>query len=389
MQNGNKNMKKIAYIDGLKGLGALMVYLCHFVFAFYYGAYSLDMAHANTASGLEIALGKTPLNLLYNGNFAVELFLVLGGFVLCLGFFGTGDAGKLKSGAKRRYIRLMVPILAVNILVYFLMAMGLYRNSQAAELTNSMDWFYGFNNFSPHFGEMLLESLAGCFLWGSNAYNGVLWTMPYLFLGSLTVYLAAALVGKNPLRYVAYAVMMATALVTNIYFTGIFFGFFVCDVVCTRKRLLSWYQKRPWLSWLCFAVGVYLASYPSIGTDMGGTIYKVMGIPRVVPYHLAGAALILVGVIGNEILQKVFAGNVPVFLGKISYSLYLLHFPVIATFSSIFFLKLQGRLGYHLTVGLDFLLTTLIVLGLSVLSEHYVEPLGKRLANRWKRKTDV
>ena len=122
---------------------------------------------------------------------------------------------------------------------------------------------------------------------------------------------------------------------------------------------------------------------------MGGTIYKVMGIPRVVPYHLAGAALILVGVIGNEILQKVFAGKVPVFLGKISYSLYLLHFPVIATFSSIFFLKLQGRLGYHLTVGLDFLLTTLIVLGLSVLSEHYVEPLGKRLANRWKRKTDV
>ena len=76
MQNGTKNMKKIAYIDGLKGLGALMVYLCHFVFAFYYGAYSLDMAHANTASGLEIALGKTPLNLFYNGNFAVELFLV-------------------------------------------------------------------------------------------------------------------------------------------------------------------------------------------------------------------------------------------------------------------------------------------------------------------------
>lgn len=366
-----------------------MVYLCHFVFSFYYGAYSLDPAHANTASGLEIALGKTPLNLLYNGNFAVELFLVLSGFVLCLGFFRTGDTKKLKSGAKRRYIRLVIPILAVNILVYFLMAAGLYYNSQAAELTKSMDWFYGFNNFKPHFGEMLLESLAGCFLWGSNAYNGVLWTMPYLFLGALTVYLAAALVGKNPLRYVAYAVMMATALVTNIYFTGIFFGFFVCDVVCTRENLISWYKKRPWLSWLCFTAGIYLASYPSIGTDMSGTIYHVLGTPRVVPYHLAGAALILVGVIGNETLQRVFGSRVPAYLGKISYSLYLLHFPVIATFSSFFFLKLQGTLGYHLTVGLDFVLTTFIVLGLSFLSQRYVEPLGTGIWKNRKIKADA
>ncbi len=372
-------MKKITYIDGLKGCGALMVYLCHFVFAFYYAAYSLETEHLRTKAGVEILLGKTPLNLLYNGNFAVELFLVLSGFVLCLGFFRTGEKQRLKAGAKRRYLRLMPPILAVNTAVYILMAAGVYYNSQAAELTGSMDWFYGFNHFEPDFWEMLLESLAGCFLWGSNAYNGVLWTMPYLFLGALVVYLAAALVGKNPFRYIVYAVMIATALVTNIYFTGIFVGFFVCDVVCTRGEWIKWYKKHRWLSWLCFLLGVYLASYPSIGTDMEGTIYAVLGVPRVVPYHLAGAGLILVGAVGNEALQKVFGSGPLRFLGRISYSLYLLHFPVIATFSSWFFLKFWDRLGYHLTVGLDFLLTTLLVLGLSFLSERYVEPLGKGL----------
>lgn len=379
-------MKKLGYIDGLKGLGALTVYLCHFVFAFYYGAYTLNPQHANTASGLELTLGRTPLNLLYNGNFAVELFLVLGGFVLCLGYFKTGDAGRLKDGAKRRYMRLAVPILAVNILVYFLMSAGLYYNSQAAELTGSMDWFYGFNAFAPDFLEMLLESLVGCFLWGSNAYNGVLWTMPYLFLGALVVYLAAALVGKNPLRYVVYVVMITVALVTNIYFTGVFFGFLLCDIVCTRERWMAWYRERAWFSWIFFAAGIYLASYPSIGTDMGGTIYGILGTPRVVPYHLAGAALILVGVVGNESLQKGLGSAVPVFLGKISYSLYLIHFPVIATFSSFFFVKLQGRLGYHVTVGLDFLLTTLLVLALSSLSQRYVEPLGRGLWNRNSQK---
>lgn len=378
-------MKKLHYIDGLRGIGALMVYLCHFVFAFYYGAYSLQPEHTHTASGLEIALGKSPLNLCYNGNFAVELFLVLSGFVLCLGYFQTGERARLKRGAARRYLRLMPPILAVNLLVYGLMRAGAYHNSQAAPLTLSMDWFYGFNHFPPNLGEALLESLAGCFLWGSNAYNGVLWTMPYLFLGALTVYLAAALVGKNPLRYVVYVGMLFTALVTNIYFTGIFFGFFVCDLVCTKEKLLAWYQKRPWLSWPCFGLGLYLASYPSIGTDMEGTIYAVLGVPRVVPYHLAGAALILLGVVGNLSLQRVFGCRALQFLGKISYSLYLVHFPVIATFSSWLFLRLQGRLGYHGTVGLDFILTTLLVIGLSLLCQRYVEPLGTRLAGRWEK----
>ncbi|MCI8851939.1 MAG: acyltransferase [Lachnospiraceae bacterium] len=378
-------MKKLHYIDGLRGIGALMVYLCHFVFAFYYGAYSLQPEHVHTASGLEILIGKSPLNLFYNGNFAVELFLVLSGFVLCLGYFSTGDRNRLRKGAAGRYFRLMPPVLLVNLLVWGLMRLGAYQNSLAAEAALSMDWFYGFNHFPPDLGEALVESLAGCFLWGSNAYNGVLWTMPYLFLGAWVVYLAAALVGENPLRYVAYVVMMATALVTNIYFTGVFFGFFVCDLVCTRTKWLSWYRKRQWLSWLFFLSGVYLASYPSIGTDMGGTIYAVLGVPRVVPYHLAGAGLILLGAVGNSFWQRVLGFKPLRFLGKISYSLYLIHFPVIATFSSWFFLKLQGKLGYHWTVGLDFILTTLLVLALSAAGQRYVEPLGNQMAQGLQR----
>ena len=372
-------MKKLRYIDGLRGMGAGMVYLCHFVFAFYYGAYSLQPEHTHTASQLEITLGKTPLNLLYNGNFAVELFLVLSGFVLCLGYFSTRDKGRLRDGAIRRYFRLVVPILAVNVLVYLLMAGGAYQNSQAAALTLSMDWFYGFNHFEPSVGEMLLESLAGCFLWGSNAYNGVLWTMPYLFLGALFIYLAAALVGEHSLRYVVYGGMMLVALVTRIYFTGMFFGFLVCDLVCTQEKLMDWYGRRPWLSWFFMLVGLYLASYPSIGRDMEGTIYGILGVPRVVPYHLAGAGLILVGAVGNGFWQRIFGSRPLVFLGKISYSLYLVHFPVIATFSSWFFLKLEKDLGYHGTVALDFILTTGLVILLSVLSERYLEPWGKKL----------
>ena len=49
---------------------------------------------------------------------------------------------------------------------------------------------------------------------------------------------------------------------------------------------------------------------------------------------------------------------------------------MIATFSCWFFLGLHERLGYHLTVGLDFLCTTALVLGIAYLSRRYVEPVS-------------
>ena len=154
-------MKKLDYIDGLKGIGALMVFFCHFVFAFYYAAYSLTEDAVNTASGIEIAIGRTPLNLLYSGNAAVCLFLVFSGFVLCLSYFRTRDKKRLKAAAWKRYFRLMPMILMVNMAIFILMSLGLYRNDEAAILTKSTVWFAGFNQFQPNALQMLGESLGG------------------------------------------------------------------------------------------------------------------------------------------------------------------------------------------------------------------------------------
>lgn len=369
-------MKKLDYIDGLKGIGALMVFFCHFVFAFYYAAYSLTEDAVNTASGIEIAIGKTPLNLIYSGNSAVCLFLVFSGFVLCLSYFGTGDKQRLKTSAWKRYFRLMPMILISNTLIFALMSLGLYRNEEVAVLTKSTVWFAGFNQFQPDFLQMLGESLAGCFLFGTNNYNGVLWTIPYLFSGALVVYLAAYLVGDNPFRYVVYAVMLLVSLKTDVYFAGIFLGFAASDFFCARKKGMELWQRFWLLPLGSFVLGVYLLSYPSIGSAMGGTIYGVLPPAFTTLYHLAGAALTLAGVLGLPGLKRFFGARPFRFLGKVSYSLYLLHFPVIATFSCWLFLSLYGKMSYGLLVGLDFICTLGLVLVFSALSERYLEPVS-------------
>lgn len=372
-------MKKLEYINGLKGVGALMVYLCHFVYAFYYGAYSLLKEHAHTEAGIENMIGKTPLNFFYNGNGAVCLFLVFSGFVLCLSYYGTGDKNRLKEGALKRYIRLMPLIFAANLFIFLLMSLGLYQNGEAAVFTKSEAWLQGFNQFTPNFLGMLYESLVGCFVWGSNDYNGVLWTIPYLFWGALIIYFAAFLVGENRLRYVAYGVMLLVSVKTDIYFTAIFLGFVLCDFFCTQEKWIRLYRQVPFVPFLVFLAGFYLCSYPSIGIDMSGTLYGILPSAYTVIYHVVGAFFLTAGVLGSNGLQKFFSWKPCLFLGKISFSLYLFHFPVIAVFSCGFFLGFSERLGYHVTVGIDFLLTTVLVLIVSLLSQRYLEPVGKRL----------
>ena len=211
--------KQLDYINGLKGIGAGIVYLCHFVFAFYYGMYSLEAADCHLPGNLDILIGQSPLNTLFSGNFAVRLFLVMSGYVLCLGYFKTRDKKRLVTSACKRYIRLLPPILVSNVLICLLMLLGAFRNVAVSELTGS-PWLAGFNRCEPNFLSAILEAVFGCFFWGTNQFNGVLWTIPFLFLGALLVYAVAWLMGDKKWRYIVYAVIGAAVLMTD--YAGIF-----------------------------------------------------------------------------------------------------------------------------------------------------------------------
>lgn len=377
---------QLDYINGLKGIGAGIVYLCHFVFAFYYGMYSLEAADCHFAGNLEIIIGQSPFNILFSGNFAVRLFLVMSGYVLCLGYFRTRDRKRLITSAAKRYIRLLPPILVSNVLICLLMLFDAFKNVQVSELTGSA-WLAGFNRCEPGILDAVWEAVFGCFFFGSNQYNGVLWTIPFLFLGALLVYGCAWLFGEKKWRYFVYAVLGIGLLLTD--YAGVFYGFVLCDIMHTQPKLVDWIKKRKALLWIIFLLGFYLSSYPSAGIHLEGTIYGILGVPRVVLFHLAGALLLVFGVLMLKPLQKFFALPVFVKLGELSYSLYLVHFPILATAGCGLFALLYGKLSYHLAVICTFALTTALVVLVSAGFVKYVEPLGKkgeRYVEQWIEK---
>ena len=367
---------KLVYLDGLKGFGCVCVFLTHFVFAFYYGMYHYQPEACHLPDNLDIVIGKSPLNLLFNGNTAVRLFLVISGFVLCRSFFATGDKSRLKKSAAKRYFRLMPTVLVVNVVIWLAMALGFYQNGPAAALTGSEEWFAGFNAFAPSFVEMLKESLYGCFLFGTNKYNGVLWTLQMLFLGAYLDYGCAALLSGKKWRWIVYGVLAVALLRTD--FIGIFLGYVLCDFMYTNWKVKENICSSKVLNWIFFAVGLYFMCYPSAGFGYEGTIWGILPFVFVNYYHLFGVLLFVFSVLNLEPVQQFFSLGVFQYLGRISYSLYLIHFLVIATLGSWFFLMAEPLYGYNLTCFLNLILISAVTGLLSELSVRYVEPLGKK-----------
>lgn len=366
--------KKLVYLDGLKGVGCMIVFMTHFVFAFYYGMYHFQPESCHLPGNLDIVIGKSPLNVLFNGNTAVRLFLVLSGYLLCRSYFLTGDKRRLKTGAVKRYFRLMPPVLVVNVLIYICMCLGLYQNPQAAVLAGSEEWFAGFNAFSPSFLGMLKESLFGCFFLGDNAYNGVLWTLRMLFLGAWLDYALAAFVSGKRFRYAVYGVLAVLLLRSD--FLGMLLGYVLCDFMHTEWNLKKRLCGCVPLNWALFLIGLYFMCYPSAGFGYEGTIWAVLPFVFVNYYHIFGVLCFVFAVLNLEPVQRFFSMGIFRYLGRISYSLYLVHFLVIATFGAWFLLTFHSVLGYNLASLLNLILTVLITVGLSELLVRYAEPLG-------------
>ena len=211
---------------------------------------------------------------------------------------------------------------------------------------------------------------------GTNDYNGVVWTLQMLFLGAYLDYGLALLVSRMRFRWILYGGLAVLLLRTD--FLGIFLGYVLCDFMHTewtwKDRLLS----SPPVNRVLFVVGLYFMSYPSAGFGYEGTIWGILPFVYVNYYHIFGVLCFVTAVTGLLPLQRFFAWKGFRYLGRISYSLYLIHFPVTATLGTWFLLTFHERLGYNLACLLNLILISGVTVALSELSVRFVEPLGKK-----------
>lgn len=352
---------KLKYMDGLRGLAVLVVLLCHFALAFFPSLYFGPGVIMHI--GLERWIYNSPLNLLIAGEFAVCIFFIISGFVLSYRYFYSQDPALATSGAVRRYVRLMPAVFASVMLSFALLAAGLYSNQPVAAITGSTMWLGQSWLGQPNLMEAVRFAVYDVFFTGDHVmkYNNVLWTMKIELLGSLMVFATLALFGRLRRRWIVYGLMVVA--LHNSYYLAFLMGVMLSDWVVhehKRGRRLG----TALFGWAALAQGL------SIGAL---NVFHPVHAPYRVFFYVTGAALIIIGVLQIPIARRALSARPLLYVGHLSYGIYLLHLSVLASVGCAVFLRAYPVVGYKLAFILSFGISVPVTFVLSELLTRFVD----------------
>lgn len=362
-------------LEGLRGLAALIVFLFHFLIIFYpvmYYGTGTNLAPVQHF-WLEDNIHGTPLAAFLSGTFSVAIFFVLSGFVLSVGFFMTKNTTIIKKLATKRYLRLMLPALASVLLAWIYIKLNLSHIAEAYHISLSSalqnEWI-----MIPHILSAIKEGVISIFVVGpEHHYNSVLWTMKYEFIGSFIIFSLALIFGHSNKRWVVYGAL-AFALY-NTWYLGFILGMALADLYVNKPHIIQ-KIKQPFL-YILLAMGVVLGGFPTKYSD--GTFYEHISFPWLAQsenqtlYMTIGALFVVISVLSIRLLKRAMSLRVMSQLGKYTYSLYLVHQPIIYTLGTGLFVAFTGFMGYNKSVAMAIACTLPVIAIATYLFHRFIE----------------
>ena len=236
-------MQRIQYLNGLRGVAALIVALSHFFLAFYPAYYTGSFADAHWNDGtFEIWYYHSAFGVLTNGNFAVYIFFLLSGFVLSRKYFLTNDIEVIIESAAKRYLRLFIPVAATIFIAFVFIKAHFFHNAEAAGISKSTSWLATFWQFDPDLKFALYDSFVGVFFYGSRAFSNTLWTMGVELYGSMLVFSVLALTHRMRNRWIWFVMLVALFAVFKNYFYMSFMAGIILSV--NFERIRGWGNSK-------------------------------------------------------------------------------------------------------------------------------------------------
>jgi peptidoglycan/LPS O-acetylase OafA/YrhL len=314
-------MGRMRALDGLRGIAAFLVVVSHVIAAFFPVFYFGD---AEKSFGGMVA--ASPLFVFWSGTFAVFVFFVLSGFVLSSSV--SMKEFSFPAAVVRRYFRLGIPMVTAVILAWVLVSMFPDPSATSGDL-NGNKWLADhYPGETPPLHSAIFGTMFTVFLTGKSWFNGVFWTMRHELIGSIAIYglyrflsrkqtiLACSLVIPVMLWVpVSLAVLVGFPMGVLIYEgwkTGLF------------ERVSRWWM-------ILVAVGLFLGGQSYRGSDLYAFASVLFPHNEFDCVRSIGAAFLVCGVLSSQPLQRLLCTPAPQFLGRVSFSLYLIHLPVLLT----------------------------------------------------------
>ncbi|KAK1657387.1 acyltransferase 3, partial [Colletotrichum godetiae] len=366
-----------AYLDGLRGVAAFVVYIFHFSYLWY------PDLRWGYGLGHDMFWQMPIIRSLHSGRASVTVFFVISGFVLTLKTLTMIHKGKmdqafsaLAGSAFRRPFRLYLPIFASTFIIALLVYGGEYtRDPSGASVPPrgpTLDqqlhhWFWSTVDLMNPFRVIVnRENMKG------SEYDGHLWTIPVEFKGSLLVFFLLLIFARAK-RWIHMVGVTGVAIWLvrigdwdqALFCAGLLLAELsiilpnaapkIAEIpedelpshklrVVKRVGSKSFHIIRHVGTMALFFLGLHLFSYPEYyGASTPGFItisqwvpdyYKAMGDRTQLFWNSIGAIIFIFAMMyspaaeaqtAEPLLQRPFTTSFAQYLGQISYSLYLWH----------------------------------------------------------------
>jgi peptidoglycan/LPS O-acetylase OafA/YrhL len=365
---------RIEQLDSVRGLASFSVFLHHMYMI---------------VPVFPLIFWYSPLRVLVNGHGAVILFFVLSGFVLTLPYL-TKSNPRYVPYIIKRFFRIYLPYL-IAIAFAFLVSSYFYGNNTV----RLSEWFNVFwkGDFKSQY---IVEHILILGNIHSNAFNTVVWSLVHEMRVSIIFPLIAFLVIRFSWKFDLLICLILSVIGgsneilhfqdSNGYYTTYFDTFHYCSVFIIgsllakyRFVLVNFYRKlNTKQKYMLLIVAVLFYVY-------SGAIDSLIHIPYIKiigEYGLSiGASIFLIVSLGSGKALTILSKKPIVFLGKVSYSLYLYHFVVLMSFVNIFYNMLP--------MWLIFSLAAIVGISIAFISYKFVElpsiKLGKSIVGKMKK----
>lgn len=369
-------------LEGLRVVAASVVVIFHalliFYPAFFYGVGSSWASVKN--SNFETILYQNPFAGVLSGTFAVGIFFVLSSFVLSIGFFQTSDSSIIRKLASKRYLRLMLPALASVLIAFIAMRLGSVGLMREVGAITHSDWLGSLWTFPANIFDAFNQGVATIFTTGKVNYNPVLWSIHYEFLGSMIIFGSMLMFATSKYRWIAYAILIFWFI--NTWFFSFILGMILADVYVNKREALDGLKSK-W-TYMILLLGIFLGGYPS--GAVSAPWYKFIQIPGFGPaeqiffFISVGATLVISSILLSPRFRSFFSKPGLSGLGKYTYSLYLIHMPILFTVCTGVFLLLVP-IGFHKASILASAAAFGVLIPATYIFEKYIDSPSVRFAS--------
>lgn len=388
---GGDRLSPTAYLDGMRGLAAFIVFFCHY----FYSSFTIADGWGSNDANYDIM--KLPfLRLVYAGPPMVAVFFIISGYALSLKPLKLARSQKwgelattLSSFVFRRAFRLFLPTAISTFMIVCLLQLGAYEWNRAWSKDPTYHW--NVQETAPDLKDgWILQLRDWCWnmfhfihIWGWEKYGGStyydvhLWTIPIEFRASMMLFLI--MVGlcrlRTAMRLLFLAIVMAFSYRSDrwemvLFYVGMLYA--ELDIIrgahtnpATNAALqgqqgLPTTEPKPMdyvgtgtstttlaqasksrlarFGWFLLAtLSLYLLSQPDVNSEhTPGWVFLSSLIPEWVDdkyryWQCVGATLFVFCTARMPTLQRLFNSPPVQYLGRISYAIYLMHGPVLHT----------------------------------------------------------